>query len=169
MMCRPLILSINAVVIIIDKNLYLNYEQPLHSSCENKIAADKIMYLCLTLFTFQRFDFNESIDAATCQPRPNAILLFYDGIDKDFDSFVPFCFSDSDFPAEMEKQLSASNPKVLFCSPEIYATAREAATNIESDLKIVCIKMAADEVIPHGAIDFAQIIDINSESMTLSS
>lgn len=75
MMYRPLILSINAVVIIIGKNLYLNYEQPLHSPCEDEIAADKIMYLCLRWFTFRRFDFNESIAAATRQARPNKILL----------------------------------------------------------------------------------------------
>lgn len=68
----------------------------------------------------------------------------------------------------MEKQLNASQPKVIFCSPDIYATAREAATNIKSDMKIVCIKTAANDVIPQGAIDFAQIIDINSESFTLS-
>lgn len=71
------------------------------------------------------------------------------------------------FSAEMEKQLRASRPKVIFCSPETYATAKQAALNITSDIKIVCIKTTANESIPDGAIDFAQIIEINSKSTTL--
>lgn len=64
----------------------------------------------------------------------------------------------------MEKQLRASRSKVIFCSPDTYATAKQAALNTTSDIKIVCIKTAANESIPDGAIDFAQIIEINSKS-----
>lgn len=68
--------------------------------------------------------------------------------------------------AEIEKQLNASRPKVIFCNPDIYATAKQAALNTKSNIKIVCIKTAADEIIPDGAIDFAQMADINSKLST---
>lgn len=81
--------------------------------------------------------------------------------------FLIFALLFRSFSAEMEKQFRASRPKVIFCSPEIYATTKQAALNTNSDIKIVCIKTAADESIPDGAIDFAQIIDINSKSVVV--
>lgn len=68
--------------------------------------------------------------------------------------------------AEIEKQLNASRPKLIFCTPEIYETAKQAASNTKSDIKIVCIKTDGDDVIPDGSIDFEQIIDINSKSLS---
>lgn len=45
----------------------------------------------------------------------------------------------------------------------MFATAKEAVENSKLDIKIVCIKTEANESIPDGAIDFAQIADTNGK------
>lgn len=67
------------------------------------------------------------------------------------------------FAAEIEKQLKASETKLVICTPDKYATVKQAVINMQSDMKIACIKLNLDDVIPDGAIDFEQIADINSE------
>lgn len=61
----------------------------------------------------------------------------------------------------------SSDAKVIFGTPETYATIKKAAQTAKKDIKIVCIKTEADESIPKGAIDFNELINTKSKKIML--
>ena len=69
------------------------------------------------------------------------------------------------YTEEIQRQLEASNSKVIIGTPNTFATISEAVKNSKKDIKIVCIKTEADQSIPSGAIDFAALIDTNSKDI----
>lgn len=64
---------------------------------------------------------------------------------------------------EIQRQLEASKSKAIIGTPKTFATIKEAVQNCKKDIKIICVKTEADESIPSGAINFADLIDTNSK------
>lgn len=63
------------------------------------------------------------------------------------------------FSEEIQRQLEASNAKVVIGTPKQFTTLKEAVKNMQKDIKIICIKNDANDSIPSGAIDFATLMD----------
>lgn len=72
-----------------------------------------------------------------------------------------FIFSET---GEIQRQLEASKAKIIIGTPKTFDTLKTAVENSKKDIKIVCIKTDADESIPSGAIDFADLIETSSKS-----
>lgn len=64
---------------------------------------------------------------------------------------------------EIQRQLEASSAKAIIGTPKTFETLKQAVENVKKDIKIICIKTEANESIPSGAIDFADLIDTNSK------
>lgn len=76
---------------------------------------------------------------------------------------LPFAFIADD----IERQLVASSAKFVFTTPGTYGTVKKAVERTARDIKIACIKTAADEALPAGAIDFAEIVDPKGADFSL--
>lgn len=72
------------------------------------------------------------------------------------------------FSEEIQRQLEASNSKAIIGTPKTFTTIKEAVQNSKKDIKIICIKTEADESIPSGAIDFADLIETKSKECTIN-
>lgn len=67
------------------------------------------------------------------------------------------------YTAEIQRQLEESNAKAVIGTPKTYAALKEAVQNIKRDIKVICIQTDANESIPSGAINFADLIDTSSK------
>lgn len=67
------------------------------------------------------------------------------------------------FKAEIQRQLEDSKAKAIIGTPKTYAALKEAVQNIKKDIKIICIQTDANESIPSGAINFADLIETSSK------
>lgn len=61
--------------------------------------------------------------------------------------------------AEIQRQLEVSNARAVIGTPNSFAVLKEAVQNLKKDIKIICIQTEANESIPSGAINFAELID----------
>lgn len=68
----------------------------------------------------------------------------------------------SRFTEEIRNQLEASNARAIIGTPKTFASIKEAVQNLQKNIKIICIKTDANDAIPNGAINFADLIDTNS-------
>lgn len=64
---------------------------------------------------------------------------------------------------EIQRQLEMSSAKVVFGTPKSFGVLKEAVDNMKIDVKIICIKTEADQSIPSGAIDLADLIETSSK------
>lgn len=64
---------------------------------------------------------------------------------------------------EIQRQLEASNAKLVIGTVKTFGVLKEAISNMKKDMKIICIKTDVNESIPNGAIDFNEMIEINSK------
>lgn len=67
------------------------------------------------------------------------------------------------FADDIERQIVASNAKLVIGTPKTYANLKKVVENLKRDIKILCIKTEAGQAMPDGAIDFAEAIDTNSK------
>lgn len=58
---------------------------------------------------------------------------------------------------EISRQLVDSESKILFGTIANYSVLKEAANLAQRNIPIVCIKTSSDEILPDGAIDFAEL------------
>lgn len=57
----------------------------------------------------------------------------------------------------------SSNAKFIIGTPKTYETIKQAVDKTNKNIGIICIKTGVDESIPNGAIDFAELIDLQSK------
>lgn len=68
---------------------------------------------------------------------------------------------------DIHRQLVQSNAKAIFTTPKIFSTIKQAVEKTNEDIKIICIKTDANDSIPSGSIDLAELINTTSEGFAL--
>lgn len=62
---------------------------------------------------------------------------------------------------EIFRQLQDSSAKIIITSCELYENAAKAVAQLSRKVPIVCVKSTPDQLLPQGAIDFSQVINLN--------
>lgn len=71
-------------------------------------------------------------------------------------------------PAEISRQLASSKPKIIFTLPENCRTIVAAIELAKQPCRIVTVKTSKNELIPNGAIDFAELISTKGNSILVN-